>query len=149
VLKYFVALLLPLTLVWKATVGHDDSNEFASEAANFLRPQAFDVVLSGKWADLMPIVRATSGSCRVLLAKAEPDGSSQDLVRDLATATDHVFIIFNGRVYTQHPVLLTVVNYLWSRSLRELGLIRRITPVIAVVASPSCNIKQLPWGTFT
>jgi hypothetical protein len=99
--------------------------------------------------DSMPIFRATSGSCRILVAKVEPDGSEQDLVRNLATATDRLFIIFRGKVYTQQPVLLTVTNYLWSRFLRKLRLMRRVTPVIAAVASPSCDIEQLPWGTVT
>jgi hypothetical protein len=55
-----------------------------------------------------------------------------------------VFIIFRGRVYTQQPVLLTVTNYLWSRLLRKLRLIRQVTPVIAAVASPSCDIERYP-----
>jgi hypothetical protein len=141
--------LLPLTLAWKAAIGHDDPNELANEIVKFLSNQAFDVVLTERTVDSMPIVRATSGSCRVLVAKVEPDGSNQNLVRDLVTATDRLFIVFGGRVYTQQPVLLTVANYLWSRSLREVGLMRRITPVFAAVASASCDIEQLPWETFT
>jgi hypothetical protein len=96
----------------------------------------------------MPIVQATSGSCRLLVVELEPDGSSQELVRDLATATDDVLIIFGGKVYTQQPVLLTVTNYLWLKSLGKLGLVPRITPVIAAVASASCNIEELLWETF-
>ena len=148
--KWLVALVLPLSLAWKLTVGHDDPSELASEIVKFLSHQAFDdVVLTEMTVDSMPIVRATSGSCRVLVAKVNPNGSNQNLVRDLATATDHVFIVFRGSVYTQQPILLTVANYLWSRSLRELGVARRITPVIAAVASASCNIERLPWRTFT
>ena len=97
----------------------------------------------------MPVVQATSDSCRILIVQVEPDGSSQDQVRGLATTGDHVFIIFRGRVYAQQPVLLTVTNTLWSRSLRKFGLMRRITPVIAAVANASCNIEKLAWKTFT
>ena len=145
-LKWFVALLLPLTLAWKVSVvAHDDPNELASEIMQFLSHQAFDVVLTE--LDSMPVVQATSGSCNILIVQVEPDGSSQDQVRGLATTGDHVFIIFRGRVYAQQPVLLTVTNTLWSRSLRKLGLMRRIAPVLAAVASASCDIEQLPWGT--
>jgi hypothetical protein len=147
-LKWFVALLLPLTVAWKVSVvAHDDPNELASEIIQFLNHQAFDVVLTE--LDSMPVVQATSDSCRILIVQVEPDGSSQDLVRGLATKGDHVFIIFRGRVYAQQPVLLTVTDTLWSRSLRKLGLMRRITPVIAAVANASCNIEELPWKTFT
>jgi hypothetical protein len=130
-----------------SVVVHDDPNELASEIIQFLSRQAFDVVLTE--VDSMPVVQANSGSCRILIVKVEPDGSSQDLVRYLAATEDHVFIIFRGRVYTQQPVLLTVTDTLWSRSLRKLGLMRRITPVIAAVANASCNIEELPWKTFT
>ena len=147
-LKWFIALLLPITLAWKASVvAHEDPNEFASEIIQFLSHQAFDVVLTE--LDSMPVVQATSGSCRILIVQVEPDGSTQDLVHDLTTTGDHVFIIFRGRVYAQQPVLLTVTDTLWSRSLRKLGLMRRIAPVIAAVANASCNIEELPWKTFT
>ena len=36
----------------------------------------------------------------------------------------------------------TVLNWLWSRFLRELGLIRHITPVINVAANSSCNAER-------
>jgi len=147
-LRWFVALLLPLTLAWKVSVAaHDDPNELASEIIQFLSHQAFDVVLTE--LDSMPVVQATSGSCRMLIVQVEPEGASQDLVRSLARTGDHVFIIFRGRVYAQQPVLLTVTDTLWSRSLRKLGLMRRITPVIAAVANASCNMEELPWKTFT
>jgi hypothetical protein len=147
-LKWFVALLLPITLAWKASVvAHDDPNEFTSEMIKLLRHQAFDAVLTE--VDSMPVVRATSGSCHILIVQVEPDGSTQDLVHDLTTTGDHVFIIFRGRVYAQQPVLLTVTDTLWSKSLRKLGLMRSITPVIAAVANASCNIEELPWKTFT
>ena len=147
-LKWFVALLLLLTLAWKVSVAaHDDPNELANEIIQFLSHQAFDVALTE--LDSMPVIQATSGSCRMLFVQVEPDGSSQDLVRSLARTGDHVFIIFRGRVYAQQPVLLTVTDTLWSRSLRKLGLMRRITPVIAAVANASCNIEELPWKTFT
>jgi hypothetical protein len=143
-----VALLLPITLAWKASViAHDDPNEFTNEIIKFLSHQAFDAVLTD--VDSMPAVRATSGSCRILIVQVDPDGSSQDLVRYLAATGDHVFIIFRGRIYAQQPVLLTVTDTLWSRSLRKLGLIRSVTPVIAAVANASCNIEKLPWKTFT
>jgi hypothetical protein len=146
--KCFIALLLPLTLAWKVAVEHHDASELASDIIKFLHHQAFHAVLTGGNLGSMPIIRATSGSCRVLIARVDANGSNQELVRDLATPTDHVFIIFRGRVYTQQPVLLTAANELWMRSLRKLGLMLRITPVIAAVASPSCDIERLPWETF-
>src|SRR5262249_41886978 len=65
--------------------------------------------------------------------------------RHLAAGADRSFVVFRGTVYIQQPIPLTVFHYLWSRFLRELGLTRHITPVIAVAANSSCNAEQLPW----
>ncbi|MCA1453152.1 hypothetical protein I6F35_07945 [Bradyrhizobium sp. BRP22] len=40
----------------------------------------------------------------------------------------------------------TVLDYLWTRFLRELGLVRHISPVISVAESSSCDAERLPWG---
>ena len=59
-----------------------------------------------------------------------------------AAEQDRSFVVFRGTVYAQQPILWTVLNYLWSRFLRELGLIRQITPVIAVAANFSCDAER-------
>jgi len=92
------------------------------------------------------IIRATTASCYLQIARFTPDGSNRDLIRHLAAGTDRSFVVFRGTVYAQQPILWTVLNYLWSRFLRELGLIRQITPVIAVAANFSCDAERLPWG---
>jgi hypothetical protein len=93
----------------------------------------------------MPIIRVTSVSCNLQIARLTPDGSNRDLIRHLAAGTDRSFIVFRGRVYTRQPLLWTVLNYFWSRFLRELGLIKHITPVISVAANTSCDAEKLPW----
>ena len=82
----------------------------------------------------------------MLVSAVTPDGSNRDLIRHIAAGTDHSFVVFRGTVYAQQPVLWTVVNFLWSRFLRELGLIRHIAPVITVAVNSSCNAERLPWG---
>jgi hypothetical protein len=49
-------------------------------------------------------------------------------------------------VYTHQPVFWTVLDYLWSRFLRELRLTRNVSPVISVAENSSCNAERLPWG---
>jgi hypothetical protein len=147
-LKWFIVLLLPLTLALKVTVGPDEANDLELEVVKFLRNQRFDVTSTSEKMNYMPIIHATSGSCRVLVAKIFSDGSSRDLIGHLATVNDRVFIVFRGRVYAQQPILLTVVYYLWSRFLRELKLVRHITPVLAVVATTSCDAEHLPWDAL-
>ena len=143
--KWLLALLLPLTLVWKLTAAPDASLELKDKLVDFLGNHRFDVVVLEEWMDTMPVIRATTGTCRMLVMKISADGWQRDLIRDHAEATDHVFFIFRGKVYPDQPTWLTAAAGLWSRLLRELGVRRHITPVIAVIAPQLCNAEGLPW----
>jgi hypothetical protein len=144
--RWSIAVLLLLTIGWKISVRPDDQNYLKEDLVKFFERHHFDVVVTDELVNYMPIIRATTTSCHLQIARLTPDGSNRDLVRHLTAGTDHSFIVFRGTVYTQQPIFWTVLNYLWSRFLRELGLIRHVTPVIAVAVNTSCNAERLPWG---
>jgi hypothetical protein len=123
----------------------DDSTELKHELIKFLVNQHFDAVVLQEWSDTMPVIRATTATCSMLIMKVSPDGWQRDLIRDRAQATDRVFFILRGNVYPDQPTWLSVAAGLWQRLLRELRLRRHITPVIAVIASKLCNAERLPW----
>ena len=112
----------------------------------FLNRQLFNVVVSGNLEEGRPIIRATSSGCRMLIAKSPATGWDRDMLRGYATAADRIFVVFRGRVYADQPTWLTVSDALWSRFWRELGLKVRAAPVLAVIATTSCNAEQLPWN---
>jgi hypothetical protein len=143
--KWLIALLLPLTLVWKVTAAPDASLELKDNLVEFLVHHQFEVVVLEESMDTMPVIRATTGTCGMLVMKISPDGWQRDLIRDRAQATDRVFFIFRGKVYADQPTWLTAAAGLWSRELRKLGLRSHITPVIAVIAPELCNAERLPW----
>jgi hypothetical protein len=144
-LKWFIALLLPMGLAWKLTVGLDDSNELKEKIFEFLVQHQFDVVISQEIVEDMPTIRASSEACRMLISKTSPYGWRRHVISELAAPTDRVFIVFRGMVYTDQPTWLTLATSLLSRFLRELGLRRHVTPVIAVVATATCDVERLPW----
>jgi hypothetical protein len=143
--KSFIALLLPLTLVWKLGVAADDSVELKERLVEFLVDHQFNVAALEKWIDPMPGIHATTGRCRMLVMNVSPDGWQRDVIRGHAEATDRVFFIFRGKVYSDQPVWLAVAAGFWSRLLRRLGLRQHGMPVIAVIAPEFCNAEQLPW----
>ena len=144
--KWFIALLLPLTIVWKLTATpYTSSLELKDKLVEFLVHHKFEVVVLEEWIDSMPVISASTGRCRMFLMKVSADGWQRDLIRDRAQATDRVFFIFRGKVYPDQPIWLTAVAHLWSRGLRELGLRSHITPVIAVIAPELCSAERLPW----
>ena len=137
--------MLLLTIGWKIAIQPDDPNYLKEDLIKFFERNHFDVVTDEIVNDT-PIIRATTASCHLQVARLTPDGSNRDLIRHLAAGTDRSFVVFRGTVYTQQPILWTVGDHLWSRFLRELGLVRHITPVIAVAVNSSCNAERLPWG---
>jgi hypothetical protein len=144
--KWFIAALLPLTLAWKLMAAPDPSSELKDKLVEFLVHHQFDVVVLDERNDTMPLViRAFTGTCRMLVMEIAPDGWQRDVVRDRAEATDRVFFIFRGKVYPDQPTWLTAAAGLWSRQLQRLGLRQDVTPVVAVIASELCNAEKLPW----
>ena len=144
--KWSVATILLISFVWKTAIPPDNQEDLRGELVDFFERNHFSVVVADEIVNYMPIIRATKASCHLQIARLTPDGSNRDLIQHLAAGTDRSFIVFRGKVYTQQPILWTVLNYLWSRFLRELGMIRHITPVIAVAVNSSCTAEQLPWG---
>jgi hypothetical protein len=149
-LKWFVLLLLPLTLGWKLAVRPGDSGvltekEAQLKVAEFLVRQHFTVAVSEQMDEGRPTISATTGMCRMLIAKSPAIGSDRDVIRRYATAADRVFVVFRGRVYAEQPTWLTVSDFLWSRFQRELGFNAQASPVLAVIATTSCDAERLPW----
>jgi hypothetical protein len=151
VLKWFVFLLLLFTLGWKLAVRPSDSSELKEKAAQlklaeFLARQHFTVAVAEKIEGGRPEIRATAGACRMLLASSPAIGSHHDLIARHATAADHVFYVFGGKIYAEQPTWLTVSDFLWARFQRELGLKAEPKSLFAVIATMSCAAERLPWN---
>jgi hypothetical protein len=149
-LKWFILLLLPLTLAWKLAARQGDSSELYErdvqrKVAEFLVRQHFTVAASDKIEEGQPTIRASAGLCQLLVTKSPAMGWDRDLVRRYTTPGDRVFVVFDGRVYAEQPTWLTVSDFLWARLRRELGLKAQATPVLAVIASANCDAERLPW----
>jgi len=144
-LKWFIVILLPLTLAWKLTVRPDDPSELNDNLVEFFARHHFGVVVTEDDMGQSPIIQATAGACRLLAGKISSDGGNWQLPRRFAAPTDHVFVVFHGRVYSNQPMLLTAASDLWSRFLRRTGLLRQQSSVVAVVASATCDAEGLPW----
>jgi hypothetical protein len=143
--RWSIAAVLLLTVGWKSAIQPDTQDYLIEKLVKFFERNHFDVVVTDEIVNDVPIIRATSASCDLQIARLTPDGSNRDLIRHLTAGTDRSFIVFRGAVYSRQPISWTVFSYLWSRFLRELGLTRHIAPVIAVAANASCNAENLPW----
>ncbi|WP_454632731.1 hypothetical protein [Bradyrhizobium cenepequi] len=141
-----IAIVVLLAIGWKIAVPADDKSHLKQDLVEFLEARHFNVVVADQSVNDTPIIRATTATCQLQVARLTPDGSNANLIRHLAPGAEHSFVVFRGAVYTRQPVFWTVLDYLWSRFLRELGLVRHISPVISVTESSSCDAERLPWG---
>lgn len=113
----------------------------------FLTRQKFDVVVTDRMilSDL-PLIHATAGTCRMLVAEASPDGWNNLVIRDVAKGMDQLFLVYRNKIYSEQPTWLTITTYWWSRYLRKMGLVGHAMPLFAVAATAACDAKQLPWA---
>jgi len=144
--RWFIAAALLLAIGWKITIEPDDPSYLTGDLVKFLERNHYNVVVTDETVNYTPIIRGTKAACDLQIARLTTDGSNRDLIRHFAAGTNHTFIVFRGTVYAQQPVFWTTLSYLWSRFLRELGLIEHITPVISVAMNSSCDAERLPWG---
>ncbi len=138
--------MLLLAIGWKIAIPADNKSLVKEDLVEFLEARHFNVVVTDQLVNDTPIIRATTASCQLHVARLTPDGSNANLIRHLAAGAERSFVVFRGVVYPRQPVFWTVMDYLWTRFLRELGLVRHISPVISVTESSSCDAERLPWG---
>jgi hypothetical protein len=123
-----------------------DSSESTQKIAGFLTRQHFTIADAGEMPGGTQMMRATARACSMIVALSSPRGWDRDMIRRLATPTDHTFVVFRGRIYSEQPMWLTVADFLWSRVLGELGMKADAAPVIAVTAANNCEAERLPWN---
>jgi hypothetical protein len=153
-LKWSLALLLLLTLGWKWAVishGSADSGEPEEQVAvrnvaAFLTRNHFSVSGAREVVFGMQLVEASAGLCRMRLALSSPRGWHRDLIQKLSDSADRTFVVFGGRIYPEQPMWRTVPDFLWSKFVTALGFGVHASPVITVMAGPSCEAERLPWN---
>ncbi|MET4700328.1 hypothetical protein ABIE65_003368 [Constrictibacter sp. MBR-5] len=116
--------------------------------AAFLQSRGFTVIPSASLADL-GAVRAISGPCELLALNVVPQGWQRDVVRSQAEPEDTILFIFDGTAYAEQPVLLTWVAHYHARLTHSLHMNGVLRPVIAIVASPGCDLTGMNWPKMT
>jgi len=146
-LKWIMLLVLPVSLGWKVAAGAEPPQQMTGRMVAFLERNQFEVMVTDKmnW-NVFPLMHASAGACRLVVAEESADGWNSEIIRDVARSMDRLFIVYQGAIYTQRPGWLTLTHYWWSKYLHKLGLARREMPVIAVAQTASCNAERLPWA---
>jgi len=146
VYKWLIVVFLPLTVGWKIAAKPENPVEIQKAIVAFLIQHRFEVEVTDETMEYTAIVDAKSGSCHLRVARVSPLGHEATLVHQDNMSSERIFYVFRGSVYPEQPVSLTVASYLWFRLVRELGMVSRVPPVLAVITS--CEAEQLPWSAL-
>jgi hypothetical protein len=152
--RWFVAVLLVLTLGWKSaeiaygrTSAANEPEEKVAERqlSAFLVNNHFQIVQSREVVFGMQLVVAITPVCQLRVALSSSRGWHRDLIKNMSADAADTFVVFGGRIYPEQPMLRTVPDFLWSRFLNGFGLPVRSASVFTVLAGNNCAARQLPW----
>jgi hypothetical protein len=141
ILKWLIAIFLPLTLAWKLSVKADGNDHLEEDVIAFLTSQEFKAAKDTN----SRIILAVNGSCRMHVMVVFNNGADRDMMRSLVGSDENLIFVHQGKVYQEQPILLGVSTELWVRVLRKMGLTDRREFVLAVVTQRQCDADRLPW----
>jgi hypothetical protein len=146
IFRWSLVIVLLASISWKVAISSDNEDSTKNSLVDFFQGNHFELSATDQTVHDLPVLRAKMGSCTLQIVRLAPNGSDQDLFRHLAVGADRAFVVFRGKVYTQQPIWWTALDDIWSRHLRELGISKHVTSVIAIAANSSCEAERLPWG---
>ena len=111
--------------------GYDDDRAVAYLAERGLTVNSTDHHVASIWTV------ATRGACRVRITTAPPEGWLQTIVAE-QTVGEHLMYAFDGRFYSQQPVIRTKLENYRRRLVRYFGYRAPDLPIRAIAISSAC-----------
>lgn len=150
--EVLLALLLILSLLLKISgvknAQAEGSRGVYDRVATVLERHGFKVVKNATDEDLFSL-SGLRGQCRLLVAVLSPHGWHRDVIRQIAPPDSQLLFLFDGASYRDQPLLLTRLDYYWSRLLRYAGINQPLRPVLGVVGSSECELDEiLKWEVW-
>ena len=145
VLGGLLALSLGGKLAASAAPPGPDPAAAAAAAASALAGAGFAARLVRMERSPGIVVEAVLGRCRVVAGDHPPHGTFAAVYRDLARPVGPLRYAYRGRLRDREPKLAALADfYLW-RELRRIGVSARRAPLLAVAASPACDLAPVDW----
>lgn len=148
-LRILFAALLVLSLagkvIWSAPAPEPDARAAAAALIGTFQSAGFEARIVELQRSPGIVVEAARGSCRVVAGDYPVHGTFQDVYRQLAAGIGPLRFVHRGGLQESEPKLSGLVRfYLW-RELSRVGIEARRAPIIALAASVSCNLGDVPW----
>lgn len=144
---FFLAiLLLSLALKIGTTQQQDEIEPGLVEraAVGMLTEKGYAVSVEKRsWS---PLVRGEKDGCSLLILVRDPTGSTLNRIAQLAKPVGPVRYVYRGSIFAEPPFLDPLIRVRVVRQLRQLGIRTGFSPVLAVAASPQCDLKIFDWS---
>lgn len=141
------AVALAVSLVVKigvaANVGAARPEAFANHATAMLRAGGFDAAVQPRKFGLL--IYGARGRCRVMLGDYPPHGTFADPIRAAAQPIGTLRFRYRDTVYDRAPKATPLFDFYIVRELRRIGVAAARRPIVAVAASPGCDLTTLDW----
>ena len=107
--RWSIAGVLLLTIGWKIAIQPDNPNYLKDDLIKFLERNHFNVVVTDETVNYTPIIRATTASCHLQIARLTPDGSNRDLIRHLSADRSLVHRLSRHGVHPTANIIDSIV----------------------------------------
>lgn len=138
-----LALSLAVKLVASTGDPSPDPTVFAGRAAAMLRAGGFRVMVQPRMFGFL--VYGLRGECRTMLGEYAAHGTFAVLIGEAARPIGQLRYRYRDRVYPDPPKAAPLIDFYLVRELRRVGVAARRHPVMAVAASPACDLRALDW----
>jgi hypothetical protein len=119
--------------------------DFKTHVTNLLREQGYDVAELRTDQALFQALGARRGSCELKLSSISLLGWERDTIWQTVRSGHQVLFIYAGSRYSDQPAWRTFFDYYVNRLARLVGAAKPLRPVVAVVASPECDLATMTW----
>jgi hypothetical protein len=142
-----LVLSLGLKLAASRSEPLPDGQLFASQVSRFLERDGYSTATELRPLGMM--VTAQRDGCRLAIRNYPPHGTLAETYVRLARPIGPLHFVYRGRVSDRAPKLVPLTEYFIGRELRRLGVAAPRAPILAVAASPACDITHLRWETIS
>lgn len=109
-----------------------------SDIATLLEHQGFQTHYQPAVDHDLTWVSGRAGTCSVQVTEVDPQGWHQSLVAQVAQ-DNRLLYIFAGEVFSAQPTMRSRIDYYINKLGRYVGMDIRHRPVLALIASPTCE----------
>lgn len=140
------AALLVLTVASKTVARapvEADPVLFGAATSGMLAAEGFVVTREDR--PIGVVVQAVRGSCRMRVREYPADGTFTATFAQQGSGIGPLRFVFRGQIYDEVPKVRPLIEYYGRRAVQRLGLAVPRAPILAIAASPGCDVTVLPW----